>query len=143
MTNIWRYSLIFAFTIILDQLIKGTIQGFLGSQEVVEVFSGLIIQEIKTPPSELWLNRCLYLSSLLGLVYMIRNTILYRNKNFLLGLFRTFIMIGLFTTFLDFSTTGYFVDYIYLLGVPLSFGKILFVVGLMFLLISKLKRLRQ
>ncbi len=143
MNNIWRYSLIFAFTVIIDQLTKASVQGFLGSQTVVEVFSGLVIQEIKTQKIEMWLNRSLYSLSFLALIYMIRNTIIYRNKSFYLGLLRTFIMIGLFTTFLDLSSLGYFVDYIYVVGFPLSLGKLFFIFGFISLNINNLKRGRQ
>lgn len=139
MTNIWRYSLIFAFTVIIDQLIKGTTQGFLGSQESLVLFDYLIIKEVKTSQISLWTNRFLYCSSVLFLIYMMKNTIVYRNKSFINGLFRTFIMIGLFTTFLDLSSMGYFVDYIYLFKIPLSLGKILFIIGAISLLFINLK----
>ncbi len=140
MNNIWRYSLIFAFTVIIDQLIKGTTQGFLGSENSLVVFDFLVIQEIKTNKIGLWLNRFLYYSSAVSLIYMIKSTIVNRNKSFSKGLFRTFIMIGLFTTFLDLSSLGYFVDYIYFFKVPLSIGKLLFVIGLVSISIINFKK---
>ena len=80
------------------------------------------------------------MSSLIGLIYMIKNTVVYRNVSFIDGLLRTFVMIGLFSFFWDMVTLGYLVDYFKIIILTLSLSKLMFFSGLAILVYRNLQK---
>jgi len=128
--NIWKFSLVFSFTIIVDQLIKASIQGFVESQSQFEIIPYVYFTESRFLKVAMPWSKVLAYTSLLTMFYVSKNVVIYRNKSFFLGLMRTFLMVGLFTVFLDQISLGYIVNYINLFGViNLSIGKVYLIVG--------------
>ena len=139
MNNIWKFSLIFAFTVIFDQMLKGTVQGFMESDGSYKIFEGVYLKAIIGTQIENYLLLVCQLICLAVLIYLIRNIILYRNKSLLKGMLRTFSMIGVFTLLLDLLFTGYFVDYISIFGFGLSLGKVLLILSVPSLVIMNMR----
>lgn len=144
MNNIWKYTLVFCFTVITDQLIKGSIQGFVENGNTIQILPMVFFMESKFLSLKLPWSKVLAYTALLTNIYVIKNIIIFRNKSFYLGLMRTFLMIGLFTVFLDQISLGYIVNYINIGGyINLSIGKSFLVIGSLTLFTNLLQSIRQ
>lgn len=133
MNNIWKYSLVLAFSIIIDQLIKGTAQSLLleptSIMPIVSLFNFVraenhgVIFGIEPSFMRNYQNTICHLLDLALMVWVLKKIIYFRNKSPLLGWGYNLWLVGLFTSWLDRVTLGYTLDY-------LSIGKRLIVFSL-------------
>ncbi len=122
MNNIWKYSLVLSFTIIIDQLIKGTAQSLipaLGGFSVLvsELYltrlgNSNFILGIDIGISSVWMNQiALYFDLILSFV-CIWWIVKWRNRFPVKGWFLTLILTALFSSWLDRSMHGHTLDYL-------------------------------
>lgn len=122
MNNIWKYSLVLSFTIIIDQLIKGTAQSLipnLGGFSLLasEVYltrlgNANFIFGFDIGLGATWTNRiALYFDFIMSFV-SIWWIVKWRNKAPLKGWFLSLILTALFSSWLDRTMHGYTLDYL-------------------------------
>ena len=153
MNNIWKYSLVLAFSIILDQLIKGTAQSLIPTEGgTVPLFGILSFVRLRNPdlifgislPVLGTYSNGIALSVCSALIFLtLKKIVFYRNRNPLKGWAYTLLVTGLFTSWLDRATQGFTLDYLSVgLGntsLPFSVGDLFFLVGAILVLILELK----
>lgn len=121
MKQIWKCSLIIAFLVMGDQLLKGTLQSFYQVNNFEEIFSGLWFGYAKnhgylfglgeTWPE--WLKWPLtYLLPIVIFLYFSYQVILYRFARFSRLLSYSFILTGVLGNYLDRLMYGHVVDFI-------------------------------
>lgn len=145
MNNVWKYSLVLAFSIILDQLIKGSIQSLLEYEGAVKelissffyvirernyaFFGGITIAPLKT-----YINSIAILFDSVLMFTNIYRLVWFRNRLPLLGWGHTLILAGLFTSWLDRYSQGFTLNYLMfdlrIIKVTTSLGDFLFLAGL-------------
>ena len=144
MQNIWKYSLLLAFSIIIDQLLKGSAQSFVEIPEAKEVFFHplYILRErnfffmfgIDLGLTPLWSNRlCLFFNyALLGTLFWW--TVIWRNRRPIAGWSLSLMACGIFSSTMDRYSHDFTLDYLGLhlsqdLMLPFSLGDLLFLSG--------------
>tara|TARA_R110002072_G_scaffold288917_1_gene455370 strand:- start:42543 stop:43043 length:501 start_codon:yes stop_codon:yes gene_type:complete len=121
MKQIWKCSLIIAFLVMGDQLLKGTVQSFYQVNNYEEVTSYLWVGHtqnygflfgtgVNWPSFVRW--PLLYILPVLLQFYFLKLIIIYRFANFRRLLAYTLITTGLFGNFLDRIIYGHVVDFI-------------------------------
>lgn len=144
MNNIWKYSLVLAFSIILDQLVKGTAQSLIPSEGgVVDLFGPLSFVRIRNenlifglplPLITSYANALAIISSSSLILWSLKRVVINRNVNPLKGWAYTLFLTGLFTSWMDRATQGFTLDYlgIEILGslIPFSIGDLYFLIGM-------------
>lgn len=122
MNNIWKYSLVLSFTIIIDQLIKGTAQSLIANLGDFSLLAkNIYLTRIGNPSfifgldvglGALWSNRiALYLDLILSFI-SIWWIVKWRNRAPVKGWFLTLILTALLSSWLDRSMHGYTLDYL-------------------------------
>ncbi len=122
MNNIWKYSLVLAFSIILDQLLKGTAQSLIsmegGFHPISDTFlfvresnAGLIFGlhpffDLKT------LNTFSWIVTLVFIIHFLRRIVFYRNRSPIRGWGYTLLLMGFFSSWLDRYSQGSTLDYL-------------------------------
>jgi lipoprotein signal peptidase len=122
MNNIWKYSLVLAFSIILDQLIKGTSQSLILEDGGVSPLIGdLFFTRFKNndfvfglsiPLLKNYQNTISMFFSLGIIFYSLKAVVKNRNKKPLKGWAYTLIISGFFTSWLDRVSQGFTLDYL-------------------------------
>ncbi|MCF8058022.1 MAG: signal peptidase II [Bacteriovoracaceae bacterium] len=154
MNNIWKYSLILAFSIILDQLIKGTsqsliledggISNLIGPLSFVRFKNAYLIFGFNISTIKSYQNSIAILFSSGIIVYSLKEAIKNRNISPITGWSYTLMIAGFFTSWLDRISQGFTLDYLGLnFGstlVTFSLGDILSVCGFFLLGILKIKK---
>jgi lipoprotein signal peptidase len=154
MNNIWKYSLVLAFSIIADQLVKGTAQSLISAEGgVVPLFSFLsfvrlrnenLIFGLKMPFLESYANGLAILTCSLLIFWCLKKIVINRNKSPLKGWAYTMLLTGLFTSWLDRISQGFTLDYLQVnfgssLALPFSVGDIFFLCGVLSVMTLELK----
>ncbi len=151
MNNIWKYSLVLSFTIIIDQLIKGTAQSLISTLGGFSLIASPFYLTRMTNPNfifgldigigPIWSNKISLYADLLLSCYSIWWIVKWRNKAPVKGWFLTFILTALFSSWLDRSMHGHTLDYLSLYQkISFSIADIYLFVGLLglsYLLIKK------
>lgn len=154
MNNIWKYSLVLAFSIICDQLIKGSIQSLLeyeGATKPLFKSLVLIIRErnyffpmgFSLGASEKIANTIAILADSLLMFGCLYRIVIFRNKDPFMGWGYTLIFSGLFTSWMDRFSQGFTLNYLSFLGISTSFGDLLFLFGLIIVLVKEVFRYRN
>jgi lipoprotein signal peptidase len=140
MNNIWKYSLVLAFSIIADQLIKGTAQSLLleqnstaviwGSLSFARLLNPYLIFGINIPQLGEYQNLICHLIDLLLIIWILKKIIYFRNRGPVIGWGYTLWLMGIFTSWLDRVSHGYTLDYLSLQGMSFSLGDLYSIVGL-------------
>lgn len=122
MQNIWKYSLLLAFSIIIDQLFKGSAQSLVDVPNSHElIFSPLFLVRARSfffafnldlGLSALWSNRISLVVIVSLLVLSLWWTVKWRNSRPLAGWSLSLISCGLFSSFMDRYSHGYTLDYL-------------------------------
>lgn len=152
MNNIWKYSLVLAFSIILDQLLKGTAQSLIPMPgEVYEVYSSFFFVREVNPyfPFGIkiisqYANTICWITHVGLIFYSLKKIIYFRNRNPIKGWGVTFLLMSFFTSWLDRYSQGSTLDYLAIgsrnTHFSFSYGDISFFIGLVILFYSFLKR---
>ncbi len=151
MNNIWKYSLVLAFSIILDQLLKGTSQSLIAAPgEFHEVYSYVFLVRETNPfwpfgidifPS--YANTICWIFHIFLIFYSLKKIVYFRNRDPLKGWAITFLLMGFFTSWLDRFSQGRTLDYI-AIGksepfLSFSIGDLSFIIGFFLLGFTFLK----
>lgn len=153
MNNIWKYSLVLAFSIIVDQLIKGTAQSLIVNDGgVVHLFGPLSFVRIRNLFFIFGFNisflseyiNAISLTVCTGLIFWtLKKIVINRNINPLKGWAYTLFLIGLFSSWLDRVTQGFTLSYLKVdfgfLMVPFSVGDIFFFCGIIAILFMEIR----
>lgn len=149
MNNIWKYSLVLAFSIIVDQLVKGTAQTLIAEPNSSLDLYGLIsfvrtenhglIFGLELPFLKTYQNLICHLLDLGIIFYILKKIIFYRNRSPLLGWSYTFWLVGVFTSWLDRVTLGYTLDYLKLKSWAFSMGDLYTIIGLLMIGLLELR----
>ena len=155
MNNIWKFSLVLAFSIMGDQLIKGTIQSFIQNNSDHYIIFDQIFYLVRERNYKQILGLSFFDKVLLdnylavvidsililGSLYMI---IINRNKNLFLGWSYTLILSGLLTSWIDRITQGFTLNYFLFKAfdtkVTTAFGDIFFMLGILLVIFEKIRR---
>lgn len=157
MNNIWKYSLVLAFSIIIDQLIKGTAQSLVPSEGGTSaIFEFLYFCRIRNSELVFGINIPL-ISSIQNTLAILFDfvisglclwyTVKFRNKFPIMGWGLSILLAGTFTSLMDRWTQGFTLDYFLIklgeINFSLSLGDIQVAIGLMiiFFCLPKLKSL--
>lgn len=154
MNNIWKYSLVLAFSIICDQLIKGSIQSLLEYEGATKPLFGSLLTVVRErnyhflfgisfgETAKIANILSITLNSTLMMVCLYR-TVIFRNNNPLLGWGYTLAFSGLFTSWMDRLSQGFTLNYFSFFGVSTSLGDLLYLMGLGLILFKEFSRLRN
>lgn len=122
MNNIWKYSLVLSFTVIIDQLIKGTAQSLipaLGGFSVIasdfyltRVGNINLIFGIDIGLGPLWTNKVAQYFDLVLCLISIWWIVKWRNRAPAKGWFLTLTLTALFSSWLDRTMHGHTLDYL-------------------------------
>ena len=121
MNNIWKYSLILCFTVIVDQLIKGTAQTVVPNLgDYSELASGVFLTRLGNSNFifgidfglNSWTNTIAQYFDLILCFVCIWWIVLWRNIAPHKGWCLTLILTAIFSSWLDRSLYGYTLDYI-------------------------------
>ncbi len=153
MNNIWKYSLVLAFSIIADQLIKGTAQSLLLEQNSTAAFLGPLsfarllnpnlIFGIKISALGDYQNLICHLIDLLLIFWILKKIVYYRNRGPIIGWGYTLWLMGVFTSWLDRVSHGYTLDYLSLGKFSFSLGDIYTVLGLVIIFWFELIKIKM
>lgn len=140
MNNIWKYSLVLAFSIIIDQLVKGTAQTLIvepnssldlyGILSFVRTENHGLLFGFKLPFFETYQNLICHILDLGIIFWILKKIVFYRNRSPILGWSYTFWLVGIFTSWLDRVTLGYTLDYLKLKSWAFSMGDLYTILGL-------------
>jgi len=154
MQNIWKYSLVLSFTIIIDQLIKGTAQSLIPSLGGFSlIFPSFYLTRLANPYfifgidigiGPKWSNGiALYLDLILSCV-SIWWIVKWRNRATAKGWFLTLILTALFSSWLDRSMHGHTLDFLSIGKVyNFSVADLYYIVGVIGLTILTLKEKKK
>jgi lipoprotein signal peptidase len=136
MTNIWRFSLVLAFSIILDQVLKGIAQGFLDHGTTVELLPRLLFGSFSVAKVSNGVNSLLIFFTVIVSFLLLRSIVLNRNMSFMAGMARTFILSYLCSNFLDRMGNEYIVNYLsyFDMNFSLSLAMLFFGIVILFLM---------
>ncbi|MCR9203628.1 MAG: signal peptidase II [Halobacteriovoraceae bacterium] len=155
MNNIWKYSLVLAFSIICDQLTKGSIQSLLEYEGATYSLIDPILSVIRERnygflmgitfglSPKLTNGLCAGLNSFLMMVCLYR-IVVFRNTHPILGWGYTLLFSGLFTSWLDRLSQGFTLNY-FLIGkgpISTSLGDLLFLSGLIIIALKEFQRVK-
>lgn len=158
MQNIWKYSLLLAFSIIIDQLFKGSAQSLVDMPNSFEVLfepfylirsrNFYFIFNIDLGLSKLWSNRLSLILILTLLGFAFWWTVKWRNTRPLAGWSLSLVACGLFSAFMDRYSHGYTLDYLSLRfsesdWINFSLGDIELTLGFLLGLLLFTKRTKQ
>lgn len=154
MNNIWKYSLVLAFSIICDQLIKGSIQSLLEYEGATKpLFDSLvlIIRErnyffpmgFSFGASEKVVNTIAIIIDTLLMFGCLYRIVIFRNKDPFMGWGYTLVFSGLFTSWMDRFSQGFTLNYFSIGGLSTSLGDLLFLSGLVIVITKELMRYRS
>ena len=154
MNNIWKYSLVLAFSIIIDQLVKGTAQSLivneggvvslLGPLNFVRIRNEELIFGLSLPFFNTYANTFAIVICTFLIFLCLRKIVHFRNRSPITGWAYTLLLTGLFTSWLDRVSQGFTLGYLGLsLGettlVPFSIGDIYFFLGIISVVIFELR----
>jgi len=157
MKNVWRFSLFLAFSSIIDQLVKGSIQSILDYEGMVKPVAGTWLLVARHGKS--FFNFSFYPSLIGGnfngisifvltllCCFCLYRGIKFRNKGSILGWSYTFLLSGAFSSWLDRVSQGFVLKYIRLevlgFSIATSIGEALFWGGLFMVSFLELKRMK-
>jgi|GEM_PF-2148478 len=122
MNNIWKYSLLLAFGVIIDQLAKGSAQSLIsvpGGEDYIglgfsftRVTNSGLIFGLTVPSLGSYLNSLSVACSSLVIIILIRQIILWRNMRPHFGWALSLILLGVFSSWLDRISHAKTLDYL-------------------------------